>query len=198
MEDNLLITQPYLFLGTYYNNLIRTIPMLIAAVEEFGIYSFDKRKNSNYQDAINFPLKDWFYKYGKDYYSKMSFFYYKKAADLTNNPIAQNIIANCYDKGTYTTKSIEKAIKYYKKSAENGYARAQYNLFVCYKYGHGVEKSIELAQYWLNKAVEQNTPFYKGDLNYIIDNENKRYIGYKDEESRYFNESMVFRSHTRR
>lgn len=42
-----------------------------------------------------------------------------------------------------------------KKSAEQGDAKAQYNLGVCYYNGNGVEKDYQEAVKWYRKAAEQ-------------------------------------------
>ena len=46
-------------------------------------------------------------------------------------------------------------MEWYQKAAEQGYARAQNNLGLCYKNGDGVEKDIKKAVEWYRKAAEQ-------------------------------------------
>ncbi|MCQ2326421.1 MAG: SEL1-like repeat protein, partial [Bacteroidales bacterium] len=41
------------------------------------------------------------------------------------------------------------------KAAEQGYAKAQYNLALCYVYGNGVIQDYKKAKYWWEKAAEQ-------------------------------------------
>ncbi|MBR3830862.1 MAG: sel1 repeat family protein, partial [Muribaculaceae bacterium] len=61
----------------------------------------------------------------------------------------------CYELGHGVEKDFPKAIEYYQKAAEKGYAPAQYNLGVCYYNGNGVEKSIENAKKWFELAAPQ-------------------------------------------
>ena len=53
-----------------------------------------------------------------------------------------------------TVLDIGEAIYWYKKSAEQGYAKAQYNLGVMYLIGNGVNKSLSDAKHWLSLAYE--------------------------------------------
>ena len=46
------------------------------------------------------------------------------------------------------------ALKYYKKAAELGSAKAMYNIGVCYYYGDGVEKDLKTAAAWYERAAE--------------------------------------------
>ena len=49
----------------------------------------------------------------------------------------------------------ETAFQYFKQSAEQGYAPAQYKLGVAYAYGEGVKKDLEQAKIWYKKSAEQ-------------------------------------------
>ena len=51
-------------------------------------------------------------------------------------------------------EEVEK-VKSYRKAAEQGNAKAQYNLGVCYENGYGVEKNYFKAVKWYRKAAEQ-------------------------------------------
>ena len=55
-----------------------------------------------------------------------------------------------FDKKDYTN-----AIPYFRKAAEQGYARAQCNLGYCYEQGSGVTKDYSEAVKWYRKAAEQ-------------------------------------------
>ena len=46
------------------------------------------------------------------------------------------------------------AIKWYQKSAEQNYAKAQYQLAKCYVKGEGVAKDVAKGKMWLMKAVK--------------------------------------------
>ena len=64
-------------------------------------------------------------------------------------------LAICYYNGTGVEKDEQKAVEWYKKAAEQGYASAQFNLAVCYENGTGVEKDEQEAVEWYKKAAEQ-------------------------------------------
>jgi TPR repeat protein len=61
----------------------------------------------------------------------------------------------CYEYGAGVSKDLEAAVKWYRKSAKQGHARAQYNLGVCYENGRGVAKDLEEAVKWYRKSAEQ-------------------------------------------
>ncbi len=54
----------------------------------------------------------------------------------------------CY----YRIEDYVKSVYWYTKAAEQGYAKAQYNLGVCYENGRGVAKDIQKAIYWYSKS----------------------------------------------
>jgi hypothetical protein len=55
----------------------------------------------------------------------------------------------CYASGRGVTKNEAEAVKWYRKSADQGFANAQYNLGVCHEYGTGVPKDlVESYAYW--------------------------------------------------
>jgi hypothetical protein len=58
-------------------------------------------------------------------------------------------------KGNGVPKDDVEAVKWYRKSAEQGNADAQYNLGVCYEYGYGVPKDHAEALKWYLKPAEQ-------------------------------------------
>jgi TPR repeat protein len=49
-----------------------------------------------------------------------------------------------------------KAVYWYRKSAEQGVANAQFNLGHCLATGHGVDQNYQEAFIWLEKAADQN------------------------------------------
>ena len=66
---------------------------------------------------------------------------------------AQDAIGTCYEIGLGVEKNIEKAIEWYKISADQGCASAQFHIAKCYhNYGD------ELYQSYLKKTYEQNDP----------------------------------------
>lgn len=52
-------------------------------------------------------------------------------------------------------KRLSEAVKWWRKSAERGNVRAQYNLGCCYSEGDGVEKDKDEAVKWYLKAAQQ-------------------------------------------
>ena len=58
-------------------------------------------------------------------------------------------------RAAYKAKDYETAVKYYKKSAEQGNEKAQFNFALCYAKGEGVEKDLREAAKWYRKAAEQ-------------------------------------------
>jgi tetratricopeptide (TPR) repeat protein len=57
---------------------------------------------------------------------------------------------NCYNRGDY-----EEAVKWYRKGAEQGYAKAQSNLGYMYYEGYGVTRDYREAIKWYRKSAEQ-------------------------------------------
>ena len=66
-------------------------------------------------------------------------------------------IDSWFNKGSeeFTQGNYIEAIKWWRKAAEQGYAKAQTLLGSCYHNGQGVEKSYTEAAKWLRKAAEQ-------------------------------------------
>jgi TPR repeat protein len=60
-----------------------------------------------------------------------------------------------YNNGEGVTKDLKEAVKWYRKSAEQGNALTQFNLGICYYVGMGVTKDLEETVKWLRKAAEQ-------------------------------------------
>lgn len=69
-----------------------------------------------------------------------------------------------------TDKNDVKAADFFKKSAELGYAQAQYWLGRCYYYGVGVTKNYQEAISWFSKAAEQNNNDAQYQLAYMLYN----------------------------
>lgn len=65
-----------------------------------------------------------------------------------NDPISCCIIGFYYFNGYYVEEDKVEAVKWWKKSAEEKYAVAQYNLGVCYDNGEGVEENKTEAVKW--------------------------------------------------
>jgi len=71
-----------------------------------------------------------------------------------NDPRGQYALAVMYDLGEGVPQSSGEAVKWYRLSAEQGYADAQNNLGVMYEEGQGVARNFEEAMKWYRKAAE--------------------------------------------
>ncbi|MBI1993150.1 MAG: sel1 repeat family protein, partial [Deltaproteobacteria bacterium] len=91
------------------------------------------------------------------------------------DPVAQNELGERYANGKGVTQDWTEAIKWYRKSAEQGLAMGQCNLgWTCFALGHfslsevkGVPGDHTEAGNWLRKAAEQDYPLAQcllGDL----------------------------------
>jgi TPR repeat protein len=67
----------------------------------------------------------------------------------------QHKTALCYFNGDGVEKDSEQAIMWWTLSANQGYAKAQYNLGVGYYNGCGVQKNLELAVKWWTLSANQ-------------------------------------------
>lgn len=82
----------------------------------------------------------------------------QKLQCINLDPIApkeQYNLARRYHDGDGVPIDIEKAVYWYRKAAEQGYAEAQNSLGICYRNGDGVEYNSELGVYWYRKAANQ-------------------------------------------
>ena len=64
----------------------------------------------------------------------------------------------CYDNGKGVLEDDKQAVFWYTQAAEQGYAKAQYNLALCYAAGEGVLEDDKQAVYWYTQAAEQGHP----------------------------------------
>ena len=60
-----------------------------------------------------------------------------------------------YEKGYGVTQDYSEAVKWYRKSADQGNATAQSNMGIMYQYGKGVPESKSEALKWYRKAAAQ-------------------------------------------
>lgn len=68
---------------------------------------------------------------------------------------SQGMLGDRYYHGKGVDRDYEKAVYWYKLSAEQGVKQAQYNLARCYELGHGIKQSRENALEWYKKAAEK-------------------------------------------
>lgn len=108
-----------------------------AAQKMLGEYYF---KNKHWEDA-----EKWFLLSSKDGEVKIKL----------NLAICQYNLGLCYELGDGVVKDMSKAVKWYRKAAEQEYAHAQYALGKCYYSGNGVDKDIPTAIVSFRKAAEQ-------------------------------------------
>ena len=67
----------------------------------------------------------------------------------------KQILGKKQQDGFFITKNDSEAIKWYKKSAEQGIAKAQFNMGLCYYNGWGIAKNYSEAVKWFKKAAQQ-------------------------------------------
>ncbi|MBE6293239.1 MAG: tetratricopeptide repeat protein [Bacteroidales bacterium] len=74
--------------------------------------------------------------------------------------------SDMYNKGVVADNNgnYEEAVKWYLEAAEQGHAKAQYNLGVCYYNGDGVQQSYVKAAKWYRKAAEQGNMYAQYNL----------------------------------
>ena len=92
--------------------------------------------------------------------------YYEKA--ITGDASAQASLGYEY----YEQNDYASAVYWYRKAAEQGYAKAQFNLGICYETGSGVTKDITEAVKWYRKAAEQGLDRAQYNLGYCYYNGN--------------------------
>jgi TPR repeat protein len=75
----------------------------------------------------------------------------------------------CYENGEGAQQNLQRAVNYYRLSAEQGLANAQHNLGCCYANGQGVAKDNQRAIEWFQKAASQGFGQAKDALNALND-----------------------------
>jgi hypothetical protein len=77
--------------------------------------------------------------------------------------LAMIILGKCYLFGKGVPQNSDKAIYLYRKAANMGYWKAQYELGECYQYGYGVAKNYSIAYQWYKKVID-NPDVYGRDF----------------------------------
>lgn len=85
-------------------------------------------------------------------------------------PDGQFELGRRYYNGIGFPKDEAEAVKWFRKAAEKGHAKAQYNLGLCYFQGHGVEENGPEAGEWFLKAAEQGLAASQHNLGYFYEN----------------------------
>ena len=89
---------------------------------------------------------------------------YKKAAEI-GNAEAQNWVGKYYLYGWGDCeKDHDKAMEWFRKSAEQMFASGVYNVGLCYDEGYGVQKDEREAMKWYTKAAQQGLPLGQFEL----------------------------------
>ena len=78
--------------------------------------------------------------------------------DLVTHPVVMNIIGYMYSKGQGVPADPEEALRWYHRSADAGFAAAQFNIGILYEQGRGVPQDASEAAKWFTKAAEQQYP----------------------------------------
>lgn len=113
--------------------------------------------------ADNASEGDRLHKLGK-YQQAMAFF---MKPDAQKKPEVMNHIGYMYDYGQGVEKNEAMAFHWYRKAAELGYAKSQYNLGQCYEYGRGVPKNTREAIIWFRKAANQKYANAESKMGYF-------------------------------
>lgn len=88
------------------------------------------------------------------------------AADKFNSPLAQHLLARMYLDGEHVQQDVEIGMSYMRKSADQCYPTAQFDLSQLYKEGRFVPKNDALSLMWLQKAESSvKEGILKGEVN---------------------------------
>lgn len=94
-------------------------------------------------------------------------------------PTAMSTAVEDYDQGlaySFGEKGVQKdlaeAFNWFMKSAQQGYAPAQYKIGVSYAYGEGTGKDLKQAAYWYEKAAQQGYAIAQRNLGSMYQNGN--------------------------
>lgn len=80
---------------------------------------------------------------------------FKELAEDYNEEGAQNQLGIMFDNGEHVQQDYHKAVKWYKKAADQGLDGAKYNLALCYYYGTGVAEDKDYARDLLEEIAEE-------------------------------------------
>jgi TPR repeat protein len=87
----------------------------------------------------------------------------------TSDPVAQAILANCYELGRNVKPSRPETIHWLKLAAEQGYAPAEYELGRIYLYGRGIPADYQQALVWERKAAQLGERKAQRDLAFMYE-----------------------------
>jgi len=72
-----------------------------------------------------------------------------------------------YDEGRGVPQNDGEAVNWFRKAADQGYAKAQYNLALVYYSGEGVPENNIRAYVWLSMAKTQGTAVAAGNIDIL-------------------------------
>ena len=75
-----------------------------------------------------------------------------------------------YDNGEGVPQDYKEAVKWYRLAAEQGHAKAQYNLGLMYDNGEGVPQDYKEAVKWYRLAAEQGVASAQTNLGFMYYN----------------------------
>jgi uncharacterized protein len=85
-------------------------------------------------------------------------------------PRAQNALGLMFDHGNGVSKNTTEALKWYRKSADQGYAKAETNLGYLYeRYGEGAPQNYVEAANFFRKAADQGYALAQVELGYLYE-----------------------------
>ena len=90
--------------------------------------------------------------------------------NTTLDSMSQNHIGFMYDNGLGITKDYSEAVKWYRKSADQGFSTAQHNLGYMYRHGKGVTENNEEALKWYRKSAEQGNDVGQYNMGFMYEN----------------------------
>ena len=92
------------------------------------------------------------------------------------NALAQHNLGWAYDNGQGVPQNDKEAVKWYRKSAEQGISEAQYNLGLMYMEGEGVPQDNIYAHVWFNIAASNGSDLGAGNRNIVVERMTKDQI----------------------
>lgn len=82
-------------------------------------------------------------------------------SDAQNNPVILNYLGFMYNHGLGVEKNERTGIEWYRKAAEKGLARAQFNLGLCYEYAFGTKRTYPKLLNGISRPQNRNMPLLK-------------------------------------
>ena len=87
-----------------------------------------------------------------------------KQKAIDGDPVFQHRVGKCYQLGDGIEQNHEEAVKWFRLSADQGYASAQFNLGYAFDFGEGVEQDDAQAVKWYELSAKQEHPLALNNL----------------------------------